>query len=77
VLEDLLHELQARCVITLLHKAISMVKEDHVSAMQVTLTVTETPVTSPTTSRKGLKHATSDGKDASKVSFYLFLGHNF
>lgn len=65
VSEDLLQELQAKSVITLLHKAISLVKEDHNSAMSVTLSMADTPVSSPTSQRKGLKHL--DGKDASKV----------
>lgn len=64
--EDLLQELQAKSVISLLHKAISMVKEDHTSAINATLSIADTPVSSPTTQRKGLKQSV-EGGDSSKV----------
>jgi len=55
VQEDLLHELQSRAVISLLHKAISMVKEDPKTATNVTLFMVDTPTSSPTQGRKEFK----------------------
>lgn len=46
-----------------------MVKEDHISAIQKTLTVADTPVSSPTLQRKGQKHADEKEKDPSKVIY--------
>lgn len=70
VSEDLLQEVQSLAVIALLRKAVAMVKEDHTSAMSITLTMIDTPTSSPTSQRKSLpgkQHETSDA--AKKLHF--------
>lgn len=68
---DLLHTVQSRPVIKLLEKAISMVKEDPQSAMSCTLSMMETPTSSPTSHRKGLESLADGAKDASKVHIFF------
>ncbi|KAL4226451.1 negative regulation of pancreatic juice secretion [Mactra antiquata] len=67
---DLLHTVQSRPVIKLLEKAISMVKEDPDSAMSYTLSMVETPTSSPTSHRKGLESLADGAKDAAKKLQY-------
>jgi hypothetical protein len=66
---DLLHTVQSRPVVKLLEKAISLVNEDPKSAMSVTLSMMETPTSSPTSHRKAFG-GLDGGKDAPKVMFY-------
>ena len=59
----------------LLHKAISLVKDDPVSATLVTLTFVDTPTSSPTMQRRA--HKVIEGSDNAKVSFHpiTFYAH--
>ena len=66
VLEELLPENQSQGVRMLLHRAISLVKEDPVSALSVTLTIVDTPTSSPTLHRKS--HKVAEESDPTKVS---------
>ncbi|XP_053377152.1 serine/threonine-protein kinase WNK1-like isoform X2 [Mercenaria mercenaria] len=67
---DLLHTVQSRPVVKLLEKAISLVKEDPASAMAVTLSMMETPTSSPTSHRKAMGTLLEGGKDAPKKLQY-------
>ncbi|XP_060562114.1 uncharacterized protein LOC132721760 isoform X3 [Ruditapes philippinarum] len=66
---DLLHTVQSRPVVKLLEKAISLVNEDPKSAMSVTLSMMETPTSSPTSHRKAFG-GLDGGKDAPKKLQY-------
>ncbi|KAH3880910.1 hypothetical protein DPMN_004832, partial [Dreissena polymorpha] len=61
VSEDLLMEIQASCVILLLQKAISMVRDDPQAANGVTLAMVDTPTSSPTLPRREVRQ--TEGKD--------------
>lgn len=72
VYEELLSETQAPTVVALLHKAVSMVKENPSKAVSSSLTWIDTPTSSPTASRKSYKYLeTEAAKVSAQKTFYL------